>query len=109
MKKRSSVRGFVILTGIVEEEDDQFVSYCRELGTSSCGDTIAEAFENLGDAITVQLSAWEETGEREREFRERNINLQLDPRPEEFIVHVKPGKIFRIFEAPVGAPEAVPV
>ena len=29
--------GYIVLTGVVEEEDGQFVSYCRELGTASCG------------------------------------------------------------------------
>ena len=28
----------VILTSVVEEEGDQFVSFCTELGTASCGD-----------------------------------------------------------------------
>ena len=101
MEEDKSVNGFVILTGIVEEEGDQFVSYCRELGTSSCGDTIDEAFSNLEDAITVHLDALQETGERERVFRERNISLQRDPRPEEFVVFASPGKTFRIFEEPV--------
>ena len=57
------VIGYVTLTGIIEEEDDQFVSYCRELGTSSCGDTIGEAFNNLGDAIEVHINGLIETGE----------------------------------------------
>ena len=41
--------GIVTLTGIVEKEDDQYVSYCRELGVASCGDTIDEALINLDD------------------------------------------------------------
>ena len=41
-----NVVGYVTLTGFVEKEDNQFVSYCRELGTSSCGDTVEEAFQN---------------------------------------------------------------
>ena len=34
----------VVLTSVVEPEDDMFVSTCIELGTASCGDTIQEAF-----------------------------------------------------------------
>ena len=67
---------FIVLTGVAEEEDGTFVSYCRELGTSSCGDTVNEALENLGDAIKVHLNALEEVGERERFLRERNIPVQ---------------------------------
>jgi len=75
----SEVEGYVVLTGIVEKEGSQFVSYCRELGTSSCGDTVGEAFENLGDAIEVHINALIETGELLQVFRERTIasNLSL--------------------------------
>ena len=69
------LNGHVVLTGLVEREGDQFVSYCRELGSSSCGDTIDEALHNLGDAIEVHLNALEETGELERVFRERSIRF----------------------------------
>ena len=89
---------FVVLTGLVEKEDDQFVSYCRELGTSSCGDTIDEAFENLAEAIEVHLSALEETGERDRVFRERNINVYFDPPPKAISVTIEPGETVRLFK-----------
>ena len=69
------VHAFIILTEVVEKEGDQFVSTCRELGTASCGDTIEEAFSNLEEAIEVHLSALEETGERERVFTERGIEV----------------------------------
>ena len=72
-------RGVIILTEVVEEECDQFVSYCQELGTSSCGDTIQEALANLEEAIWVHLNALEETGERDRVFRERNISIMPPP------------------------------
>ena len=58
----------VVLTCVVEKEGDQFVSYCEELGTSSCGDTIEEAFE-------VHLDALDEVGELGRVFRERAIEV----------------------------------
>ena len=69
------VHAFVVLTEIVEKEGDQFVSICRELGTASCGDTIEEAFSNLEEAIEVHLEALKETGERERVFSERGIEI----------------------------------
>ncbi len=75
----AEVEGVVVLTGIVEREDAQYVSYCRELGTASCGDTAEEALENLKDALEVHLNALEETGEIVQELRERNINVYLPP------------------------------
>ena len=66
----------VVLTGTVEREEDQFVSFCPELGVSSCGDTVEEALDNLGDALEVHLNALEELGEIERVFRERNIEVR---------------------------------
>ena len=65
----------VVLTCVVEKEGDQFVSYCEELGTSSCGDTIEEAFENIEEAIEVHLDALDEVGELGRVFRERDIEV----------------------------------
>ena len=75
--------GMIVLTQIVEEEGEQFVSYCLELGTASCGDTIEEALHNLEEAIEVHLNALEETGEWERVFREKNITIRpLSPQAE---------------------------
>ena len=68
--------GYIVLTGVAEEEDGQFVSYCRELGTASCGDTIAEALDNLAEAIELNIEGLEEVGELERTLRERNIKVR---------------------------------
>lgn len=103
----SEAQGYVILTGVVEREGSQFVSYCRELGTSSCGDTTEEALENLGDAIEVHINALIETGELLRVLRERNIRIDLQPPLEELSVRVSPGKIFTIYQRQV--PIAMPV
>mgnify|MGYP002174113758 FL=1 len=75
----AEVEGVVVLTGIVEREDAQYVSYCRELGTASCGATAEEALENLKDALEVHLDALTETGEIIQELRERNINVYVPP------------------------------
>ena len=72
----SEAVGFIVLTGIVEEEDGQFASYCRELGTASCGDTIAEALENLREAIELNIEGLEEVGELERTLRKHNIKVR---------------------------------
>lgn len=92
------IGGYIVLTGFIEEEGNQFVSYCRELGTSSCGDTVAEALGNLGDAIEVHLDALVESGELERVFRERNIRIDLAPPvPDSVFINVPPGKIFTTY------------
>ena len=70
----------VTLTHVFTKEGDQFVSYCMELGTSSCGDTIEEAFDNIKEAVEVHLNALEQMGEMERVFRERGITVHYSPR-----------------------------
>ena len=92
------ILGHVLLTGVVEKEGDQFVSYCRELGSASCGDTIDEALENLGDAIEVHLSDLEDTGELQKFLRERNIRIDEGPPTFDGVyVNVPPGKIFTTY------------
>ena len=96
--EKSRTYGHVILTGLVDKEEDQFVSYCRELGTASCGDTIDEALENLGEAIEVHLKGLEETGELRSVLRERNIRINEGPPTSDgAYVGVTPGKILTIY------------
>lgn len=78
---RDQLKGVVLLTCIAVAEDEQFVSYCRELGTTSCGDTVEEAIENLQDAIDVHIEALLETGELSRFLKERNVRIELDGDP----------------------------
>ena len=97
-------KGVVTLTGIAEKEGDQYVSYCRELGTSSCGDTAEEALVNLGDAIEVHINALVETGEFLRVFRERNIRIDIPSSFSEDVevsIRVQPKKIFTAYQRPV--------
>lgn len=89
--------GIVTLTGIVEKEGDQYVSYCRELGVASCGNTIDEALANLDDAIQVHIDALVETGELLQVFRERNIRIDLQAWQDEPLVRAPPGKIITTF------------
>ena len=95
--------GVVVLTGTAEREGDQYVSHCRELGTSSCGDTAEEAFDSLADAIDVHLRALAETGEIHRELRERSINLYIPPL-DELRMTVPLGKIFTTYTLSVPIP-----
>jgi len=73
MKK---VTRYVTLTIVIEEADNQYAAYCEELDTASCGTTLEEAFENIKEAITVDLNALEDIGEREQFFLERGIAIK---------------------------------
>ncbi len=99
--------GVVTLTGVAEKEGDQYVSYCQELGTSSCGDTAEEALRNLGDAIEVHVNALVETGEFLRVFRERNIRIDIPSTFNEDVevsIRVQPEKIFTAYQQQVPVP-----
>ena len=99
--------GYIVVTGTAEKEGKQFVSYCREMGTSSCGDTAEEALGNLEDAIDVHLKALMETGELLRFLQERNIFIHRKPLRDELLVLVPPGKPFVAYQRPVGLAEPV--
>ena len=94
-----SVTGYVTLTGIVEKEGDQFVSYCRELGTASCGNAADEALESLRDALEVHINGLGETGELWKVFRENHIRIDMEPvvsETDELYIRVPPGKCLRL-------------
>ena len=100
----SPVGDIVVLTSVVEPEDDMFVSTCIELGTASCGDTIQEAFENLEEAIAVHLNALEELGETERVFHERGIEILRSPIEETVPRPIPIDKVVKISQHPVPVP-----
>ena len=94
--------GYIVLTGVVEEEDGQFVSYCRELGTASCGDTISEALDNLEEAIELNVEGLEEVGELERTLRERNIRIDQDPPRHDGVNVIVPlGQVIKTYSLPI--------
>ena len=102
----TKIEGIIILTEIVEEEDDQFVAHCPELGTSTCADSLGQAFEYLEDAITVHLAALEEVGELDQFLRERNINITFGPL-DPLKLTVPLGKPMKAFSHPVPVPQPV--
>ncbi|HTE83670.1 MAG TPA: hypothetical protein VK821_02985 [Dehalococcoidia bacterium] len=66
---------YVLLTFRAYEEDAQWVSECEELGVASCGGTIQEALDSLGEATLLYLETLaDEEGELERVFLERVFN-----------------------------------
>ena len=83
VQARKLVRdGYVILTLQFQREGKQWVGVCRELGTSTYGQDVADVHEELVQLSLLHLNALEEVGERERFFREHGIVLhRADPVP----------------------------
>lgn len=70
-------QGYITLTLEAFPEGKTFVSRCRELGVTSCGDSIGDAIEAVTDAVTTYLNAIEQLGERSRIFAEKGIVIRL--------------------------------
>ena len=88
--------------GTVESEDHLFVSHCPELGVASCGDTVEEALDNLGEALTVHLEALEEIGELERVLGEKRLHVITAPTPAESVdVPVPLARTIRPYAQPI--------
>ena len=69
-------KAFVVLTVLFEKEKDgRWVATCKELGTSTYGNSIDDAQEKIEEAIGLHLNTLEEVGERERFFQENNITI----------------------------------
>ena len=66
--------GYVILTGVIEpEEEGGFTAVCPELGVASCGDTVEEALDMLGEAIDVQLEDLQDLGQLDGVLRGSSV------------------------------------
>ena len=96
--------GFIVLTVVAEPEDGMFVSYCQELGTSSCGDTELEALDNLEEAITVHLAALVEIGDLDRFFQERGVEVQQSPPTHEVNINVPLGSTVKTYSHALNGP-----
>lgn len=54
------------LTAIIEREDDMYVALCPELDVASQGDTIAEARDNLIEALELFVEVASDSEVRRR-------------------------------------------
>ncbi|MDZ4860150.1 MAG: type II toxin-antitoxin system HicB family antitoxin [Candidatus Hydrogenedentes bacterium] len=61
----------------VRKEDQQYVSFCPQLGTATCGDSEEEALQNLRDAVWLHLISLEEEGELARLLEEKCIGRAI--------------------------------
>lgn len=65
--------GYVVLTYQLQKEGRRWLARCEELGTSVFGRSLPEAEKILEEAVGLHLNTLEDTGERERFFKENNI------------------------------------
>ena len=94
--------GYVVLTGTVQWDEVAYWSRCPELGVASCGDTIEEALDNLGEALELQLLALADIGRLEQDFQENGITVKTGPLPTESVVVSAPlGLTLRIYIQPI--------
>lgn len=91
-RETAATGAYLLLTGMVEREDDQYVSICPDLGVASCGDTVEEAFAMLADAIEVHLEGLVEIGTLNEELRERNVRIEYETLPYEYRPRIPVGE-----------------
>ena len=71
-------RGYVVLTLQFHKQGTRWVGQCDELGTATFGRSLPEADQRLKEAVFLHLNTLEGVGERERFFKENNIQLHLE-------------------------------
>ncbi len=59
-------KGYILLTVIFKREQDVWTAECKELSTSTFGDTFDEAEVAIKEAISLHLNTLEDVGECSR-------------------------------------------
>ena len=96
--------GYVVLTGTVQWDEVAYWSRCPELGVASCGDTVEEALDNLGEALAIFFEDLADIGTLDQELREKGLAVKTGPLPAESVtVPVPVGKTIRVYLLPVPA------
>ncbi len=80
---------FIALMFVAYREGKYFVSECRELGTSSFGLGVDEAFNNLLDATKVYLDTLEDLGESHRVLEQKGVRVYGYEPADLEVVHAK--------------------
>ncbi|MCK4795014.1 MAG: hypothetical protein KAV87_65400 [Desulfobacteraceae bacterium] len=93
---------YIVVTFLFYKEGNRWVGQCKELGTSTFGRSIQEAFERLNEAVGLHLNTLEQVGERERFFRDHNITLYPHkPKEEEIRIPIEPDAFVRSYIYPI--------
>lgn len=72
---------YIILTVVIQREDDYYVSKCVEFGTASSGHTKEEAVANIRDAIELHLNTLDDLGDCEAALHARGITVRRSDVP----------------------------
>jgi len=91
LRKVKDKMAYVVLTFEFRKIDRRWTAYCKELGTATFGRSLPEADERIKEAVLLHLNTLEDVGERERFFREHNIEFHRDRPRKNITVCVSPG------------------
>lgn len=100
-QRMKQIKGYILLTCRVFEEDGLYVGECVELGVSSFGNTVGEALDALAEATTLYMNTLEAEGQVNRVLKERGLKITPAPRTRTLSVRARPGEVI--------APRSVPV
>ena len=82
--------GYIVLTYKFRKEDKRWTGYCEELGTATFGRSLPEVEKKLDEAVWLHLNTLEDVGERERFFKEQNIQFYRTRPKKDILVSVSP-------------------
>lgn len=82
--------GYVVLTLEFRRAGRRWTAYCKELGTATFGRSLPEADKRIKEAVLLHLNTLEDVGERQRFFRENNIEFHRARPRKNITVHVPP-------------------
>ena len=68
--------GYVVVTLIFQKTGRRWTARCEELGTATFGRSLPEADKKIKEAVLLHINTLEDVGERERFFRENNIQFR---------------------------------
>jgi hypothetical protein len=68
-----AANGFVVLTLVFRQEGRVWTGECRELGTATYGRSLSRTHDELLEMVKDHLSVLEEVGERDRFFKQHDI------------------------------------
>lgn len=84
---------YVSLTIKFQKEGRRWTAECIELGTATFGRSLKEADKKITEAIELHLNTLEDIGERERFFKEHNIQVyRYKPKKQEISLPIIPGE-----------------
>jgi predicted RNase H-like HicB family nuclease len=94
-KRMAHPVGYIELTLRIRREDDQWVGYCDELGTSTYGSDLQKVKEAIVELVMLHARTLAEVGELESFLRKHKVPFhhkrpsnaprQVSVRPDEFV------------------------